>query len=429
MKEHANLPAFRAICFFLAAVLTASTASAKAAGPSILFDPASGEVLSQDRAGELWYPASLTKLMTAYIVFQKLKTGQLRLDQKIPVSALASAQPPSKIGIKEGGTVTVDFAIQSLLVYSANDMAYVLAEAASPTIADFADLMNAEARRLDMTGTHFVNPNGLFDPRHISTARDLALLASAVLRDFPENAHYFSQDFVAAGKRKLVNRNSLIRQMPEADGMKTGFVCNSGFNLIATATHTGRKLGAVILGASSGKHRVDLAEMLLVDGFQRKELVPHLKIHQVQNMVLGAVVPADLTSNVCRQKAPVTIARPADISGWGISFGTYDTAMKADMALRGRLLSTSGVNLRAPAGVMRMPGKTGYAAVVWQLEQSASLSACSQYRAEQAPCDVMSPDSFSQIAALTAEPLKRIEPAGAQGSDTGRPRKKKKRRK
>ena len=429
MKEHHNLPAFRAIFFFLAAVITASSASAKAAGPSILFDPKSGEVLSQDRAGEPWYPASLTKLMTAYIVFQKLKSGYLRLDQKIPVSALASAQPPSKIGIKKGGTVTVDFAIQSLLVYSANDMAYVLAEAATLSVADFVDQMNAEARRLDMTGTHFVNPNGLFDPRHISTARDMALLASAVLRDFPENTHYFSQDFVAAGKRKLANRNSLIRQMPEADGMKTGFVCNSGFNLVATATHDGRKLGAVILGASSGKHRADLAEMLLVDGFQRNDPLPHQKIQQVQNMVLGAVVPADLTASVCRQKAPVTFARSTDIAGWGISFGTYDTAVKADMALRGRLLSTSGVNLRSPAGVIRMPGKSGFAAVVWQLDQSTSLSTCSRYRAEQAPCDVMTPDTFAQIAALTAEPQTKIVRAATQGSDTGKPRKRKKRRK
>ena len=107
-------------------------ASAKAAGPTILFDPQTGEVLSQDRAGEPWYPASLTKLMTAYIVFQKLNAAQLRPDQKIGVSVLANSQPPSKIGVPAGGTVTVDFALQSLLVYSANDMAYVLAEAAAP---------------------------------------------------------------------------------------------------------------------------------------------------------------------------------------------------------------------------------------------------------------------------------------------------------
>ena len=416
---------FRTVCFIIAAVLVASNGSAKAAGPTILFDPATGEVLSQDRAGEPWYPASLTKLMTAYIVFQKLKDGKLRLDLKIPVSALASSQPPSKIGIRAGGTVSVDFALQSLLVYSANDMAYVLAEAAASTVESFAGEMNGEARRLGMTGSHFVNPNGLFDPRHVSTARDLALLATAVLHDFPDQAHYFSQDFVAVGKRKLANRNSLIRQMPEADGMKTGFVCNSGFNLVATATHDGRKLGAVILGASSGKHRADLAQMLLVDGFERQTVQPHAQIAQIQNMALGAVVPADLTTSVCRRKPPVDVARAADITGWGISFGTYDTAIKADMALRGRLLSSSGSDIAGPTGVIRMPGTSGFAAVLWNLDQPASLAACARYRKESAPCDVMTPDTFAQIATLTAEPERKAAAPPAQGSDNGKPRKRK----
>src|SRR5438874_7454696 len=129
--------------------------------------------------------------MTAYLVFAKLKTGELKLDQQIPVSALAHDQPPSKIGVPEGKTVSVDFALQALLVYSANDMAYVLAEAAAGgDFRVFVAAMNAKAHDLGMTGTHFMNPNGLFDPRHVSTARDIAILAQAILRDFPEDAHY-----------------------------------------------------------------------------------------------------------------------------------------------------------------------------------------------------------------------------------------------
>ena len=134
-----------------------------------------------------------------------------------------------------------------------------------------------------MTGSHFVNPNGLFDQRHISTARDIAILASALLREFPEHDHYYEQDALAVGKRKLANRNALLRQMPEADGMKTGFVCSSGFNLVATATKDGRKLGAVIFGANNGKHRADLAEMLLVDGFSRPP-APRPKLHVHRRM-------------------------------------------------------------------------------------------------------------------------------------------------
>ena len=402
--------------------LLALVPPAMAAGPSILFDPASGEVLSQDRAGEPWYPASLTKLMTAYVVFEKLKNGRLTLESQVPVSELASSQPPSKIGVKVGGTVSVDFAMQALLVYSANDMAYVLAEASSGSIASFASEMNAQARRLGMTGSNFVNPNGLFDPRHVSTARDIAILATALLRDFPERAHYYAQDSVAVGKRKLANRNSLIRQMPEADGMKTGFVCNSGFNLVATATHAGRKLGAVIFGANSGKHRADLAEMLLIDGFARAT-GQHTKIASIANMKTGAVVPADMTRTVCKTK-PIALASSKEIGGWGISFGSYESAETADMALRGRLLSSAGSSLSGTPGLIRMPGKGGYAAAMWNLDQQKSLAACALYRSEKAPCDVITPETFAQIAALTPEPPKPTPAATAQGSDAVKIKKK-----
>ena len=394
-----------------------------AAGPSVLFDPVSGEVLSQDRAGEPWYPASLTKLMTAYVVFEKLKAGKLTLDQNVTVSELASLQPASKIGVKTASTVSVDFALQTLLVYSANDMAYVLAEASSGSVPAFAAEMNAQAQRLRMTGSHFVNPNGLFDPRHVSTARDIAILATALLHDFPEHAHYFSQEFVAAGNRKLANRNSLIRQMPDADGMKTGFVCNSGFNLVATATRDGRKLGAVIFGANSGKHRTDLAEMLLVDGFARP-IGPHVKIASIANMTTGAVVPADMTKTVCKYK-PIAVASSKDINGWGISFGNYESSETADMALRGRLLSPAGKVLTGTPGLIRMPGNGGYAAAMWNLDRQKSLAACAQYRVENAPCEVITPETFEQIAALTPEPpSKPAAVAAAQGSDAVKIKKK-----
>ena len=408
-------------------LLGVSTSTAAAAGPSLLFDPATGEVLSQDRAGEPWYPASLTKLMTAYVVFQKLKAGKLKLDQKIMVSEISNSQPPSKIGVRVGGTVSVDFALQALLVYSANDMAYVLAEAASGNVIAFANAMNAQAARLGMTGSHFVNPNGLFDPRHVMTARDIAVVASALMRDFPEYQHYFSQGFVAVGKRRLANRNSLIRQMPEADGMKTGFVCNSGFNLVATATHEGRRLGAVVLGANSGKHRADLAEMLLVDGFSRP-VSPRPRLEAIINMKTGAVVPADMSSTVCKKK-PLAIARSNDLGGWGISFGNYESSVTADMALRGRLLSPAGNRLSGTPGIIRMPGKSGYAAAMWNLDQQKSLAACARYRNENAPCEIITPDTFAQIAALMPERPPAMPATAAQGSDASKVKKKSTRKK
>jgi D-alanyl-D-alanine carboxypeptidase len=419
---------FRILIILLAMLTGTASASAKAAaaGPSLVFDPGTGEVLSQDRAGEPWYPASLTKLMTAYIVFDRLKSGKMTLEQKLPVSQVASAQPPSKIGMKPGSSISTNLALQSLLIYSANDMAYVLAEGAAGSVDAFVREMNATAKKLGMTGTRFANPNGLFDPRQITTARDIAILATALLKTYPERAHYFSQDAVAIGKRRLPNRNSLLRQMKAADGMKTGFVCNSGFNLVATATIDGRKLGAVIFGASSGKHRADLAEMLLVDAFGRSDPPQRQPLSGIANMALGGIVPADLTTTICRQKAPVQLVSSKELQGWGISFGTYDTAVKADMALRGRLLSASAAGLSGPAGVIRMPGKAGFAAVVWKLAEPQSLTACASYRQEQSPCDVLTPETFAQIAALTPEPPPKPKPQTVQGSDSGKTKNKKK---
>lgn len=412
----------RIMTLCLALVMGAGQVLAAAEGPVLLFDPATGDVLSSERAGEPWYPASLTKLMTSYVVFRHLRAGTLKLDQPLTVSELAASMPPSKIGVKAGKTVTTDFALQALLVYSANDMAYVLAEGAAGSKEAFVHEMNATAQALGMTGTHFVNPNGLFEPRQITTARDLALLVSTLLREFPEHAHYFSQPDVAVGKRRLANRNSLIRQMPEADGMKTGFVCNSGFNLVASATRNGHKLVAVIFGAKSGKARADLAQQLLNTGLSQPAPAGASKIASLANDPVGGIVPADMTANVCRQKPVVTLVNAHDLKGWGISFGQYETAQKADMALRGRLLDTAGADAGGDSGVILMPGQKTYSALLWNLGQQNSLSVCAQYRAAKAYCDVMTPETFEQIAALAPPPPPQVQKPVAEGSDNAKPK-------
>lgn len=413
-----GLPHFQRLLLIFTLLLLPQ--QALAGGPSVLFDPVTGKVLSQDRAGEPWYPASLTKLMTAYVIFQKLRAGELKLEQKLPVSQIAHSQPPSKIGMPVGSAVSLNFALKALLIYSANDMAYVLAEAASGNVGSFVHEMNLQAQRLGLTGTHFVNPNGLFDPRQISTARDIALLASALLKDFPEHKHYFSEQTLAVGKLKLPNRNSLLRQMPDADGMKTGFLCESGFNLVATATRNGRQLGAVILGAPSRKHRADLAEMLLSDGFARSESAkPNLS--SVTNLPTGSIVPADMMKTVCKNDR-LTLADGSDLGGWGISFGNYEAPATADMALRGRLLSPSGIWLPGEAGVIPLPEGRGFAAAVWHLDEQTSIAACDRYRREKAPCEVISPDIFAKIAALMPDQKSEVPMKSQDGnsSDSGK---------
>ena len=402
-------------------------APAAKAGPSVLFDAATGEVISHERAGEPWYPASLTKLMTAYIVFKKLKAGSLRLDQKILVSPLAASQEPSKIGMSPGSTISVDLALQTLLVYSANDMAYVLAEGANGTVFNFVHEMNATAQKLGLNATHFVNPNGLFDPRQLTSARDIGVLAAVIISEFPEHSRFFSQQYVAIGKRKLMNRNSLIRTMPEADGMKTGFVCSSGFNLVASATRGGRRLVAVVLGAPNSGSRAEIARTLLTDGFLKGALPSRPRLAQISDNPLGAIVPADLTSTVCKKKPPVSTVRAKELAGWGISFGNYETLQKADMALRGRLISPAGMDAPGKVGVVRMPNKLGFAAMLWNVDQSTSQTLCNDYRSQNATCDVMTPAAFAQIAALSKEPepKPKAQAPVAQGSDGQKPSKKK----
>ena len=406
----------------LLGLLTAPVANA---GPSILFDVATGEVISHERAGEPWYPASLTKLMTAYIVFKKLKAGTLRLDQKITVSPLAASQEPSKIGMRPGSTISVDLALQALLVYSANDMAYVLAEGANGTVFNFVQEMNATAEKLGLNATHFVNPNGLFDPRQLTSARDIGALAAVIISEFPEYGRYFSQQYVGIGKKKLLNRNSLIRTMPEADGMKTGFVCNSGFNLVASATRDGRRLIAVVLGAANSGNRAEVARTLLADGFSKGSLPSRPRLAQITDTALGAIVPADMSSTVCKKKPPVSAVRAKELGGWGISFGNYETMQKADMALRGRLISPTGMNAPGKVGIVRMPNKLGFAAMVWNIDQPTSQALCSDYRSQNATCDVMTPEAFAQIAALSKEPEPKpvLQPTVAQGSDGQKPKK------
>lgn len=406
---------------FVQAAAFAAAPAGSPSGPALLIDANSGEVLREVRAGEAWYPASLTKLMTAFVVFKKIRDGKMTLEQQIPVSALASAQVPSKVGVPPGKTVGVDWALQALLVYSANDMAYVLAEGASGSIVNFAAEMNQVAKELGMTATHFVNPNGLFDPRHVSSARDMAVLAAVLLKEFPQHARYFDQDYLKLGQRRLSNRNSLLRKMPEADGMKTGFVCNSGFNLVASATRNGRKLIAVVLGAKSGQARMIAAQALLEQGFGQPANVLGAKVASVANVQRGAIVPVDMTQKVCPRKNPVLMAEIDQLEGWSVSFGSYEDATKADLALRSRLLSPVGQDAPGRVGVLKVADKSGYEPLVWGLSAVEAATLCNRYKAEGVSCTTAVP-AYLQTVVLRAEMARaaaksQVSQPVAQGSD------------
>ena len=239
------------------------------AGPALLFEVSDSKVLYSEDADNKWHPASLTKLMTAYLAFEEIKAGRLSLKSKVSCSAKAHKEPPSKIGLPVGGELTVDKALQALIVKSANDVAVMLAEAIGGSEKAFVARMNAKAKELGMTRTTFVNANGLPDDGQISTARDIAKLSRAVITDFPEYSHYWSMQQMRLGKIRLRSHNGLLKSVDGADGLKTGFTCDSGFNIVASATRDGRQLVAVVLGDASSAERNVRASSLLEYGFHQ----------------------------------------------------------------------------------------------------------------------------------------------------------------
>ncbi len=248
--------------------LSLAPVSMAAARPYIVFDVATGTVLDASDPYQRWYPASLTKLMTIYIAFKAVRDGEKTFTSPVIISRNALAEPPSKMGFPVGSVLTLDNAIKILTVKSANDVAVAVAESIGGTEAKFIERMNAEAMLLGMTGTHFASPNGLFSPDNYSNAHDLALLTRALRNNFPEDAGYFDLEAIHFGKRTMRTYNTMIGRFDGADGMKTGFVCESGYNLVATATRGGQTLGAVVLGAESTVDRAEIAADLLAKGFQ-----------------------------------------------------------------------------------------------------------------------------------------------------------------
>ncbi|QDC01273.1 D-alanyl-D-alanine carboxypeptidase family protein [Mesorhizobium sp. 8] len=268
MSQGISLTFSRRLAVAGALAAVALTASGPAlANPSILFDLGSGQVIEHEEAFKRWYPASLSKLMTAYVAFRALQAGEAELDSPIKVTKHAAAEPPSKMGLKPGTVLRLDTALKMMLVKSANDIAMAVAENIGGSQAAFAERMNAEAARLGMVGSHFVNPNGLFSPEQYTTARDIAVLVAALRRDFPQYAPWFSIEGLAFGKKTIPNYNLLIGRYDGADGMKTGFVCPSGFNQVGSATRDGRTLVAVVLGEQTAISRAEAAARLLDVGF------------------------------------------------------------------------------------------------------------------------------------------------------------------
>ena len=302
-----------AVC--LACGLAAAGGPARAA-PAILVDAATGEVLYAHRAFDRWHPASITKLMTAYLAFSAIRAGQLAPDSPVQISKNALDNPPSKMGFPVGTRITLSSALKMLIVKSANDIAVAVGETVGGSEPAFVELMNRTAGRLGMNATHFVNPHGLHDPNQYTSARDMAVLARAILHEFPQYEFLFSVPSIKVGKRVLRTHNRLVGRYPGATGMKTGYICSGGYNLVASAKRGGREYIAVVLGAPNGSYRALVAAHLLENGFDGMRGFTSGRYGSIESYRGRGAEPFDMRPYLCKprsQRPPI----PGSIASYG----------------------------------------------------------------------------------------------------------------
>lgn len=297
-----------------AAWLALGVPASALAAPKISVDVASGRVVEHDDAFQRWYPASLTKVMTAYLAFRAVDSGQMTMQTPVTMSVQAAKEPPSKMYFKPGERFPLDSAIKYLMVKSANDVAVAIAEAVSGTEEAFVKDMNRAALELGMKATRFVNPNGLPGKGQYTTARDMAVLAVAVRKQFPQFAHYFGYEGFSIGTKQHTNYNLLIGRFAGADGMKTGFVCASGFNQVSSATRNGRTVVSVVLGAPSQEVRADMSAALLQKALTTTAWgAPTLTTLEPYGEGRDAV--ADISGSICTAEARASRYEGRDVEG------------------------------------------------------------------------------------------------------------------
>jgi D-alanyl-D-alanine carboxypeptidase (penicillin-binding protein 5/6) len=250
---------------------------------SIVVDAKTGEVLYAKRPDSPRYPASITKVMTLYLTYEALAAGRISLDDQVVFSPHAAAQSPTKLGIRAGDSITVAEAIQAMCTLSANDAAVAMAEKLGGTEQRFAALMTLRAQELGMQNTNFANANGLPDSRNLSTARDIAILSRAAMRDYPQYYRYFSQVSFNFRGRQIYNHNHLLDEVAGVDGLKTGFTNASGYNIAISGVKDNRRLIVVVLGGPTRITRDRVAESLLATGFdviRRRNMGEDIRVAQ-----------------------------------------------------------------------------------------------------------------------------------------------------
>jgi D-alanyl-D-alanine carboxypeptidase (penicillin-binding protein 5/6) len=382
---------------------------------AIVIDANSGEVLYDKRADSPRYPASVTKVMTLYLTFEALSEGRLKPTDRVPISPRAAAQAPTKLGLRPGDSLSVDEAIRAMTVKSANDIAVAMAEKLGGSESRFAALMTLRGQELGMRNTRFVNASGLPDSRQISTARDLAILSRATMRDFPQYYSYFSVKSFSFRGATIRGHNRLLDSMEGFDGLKTGYTNASGFNLAGSAVRDGRRLIAVVLGGQSTAWRDNNMEDLLLTGFDvlkrrakgdRTTIAANLYEDEPRGSVMRPSVEQGdgeqsglkiVLTETPRTPAPIKLsptlktakAKPAAKAQWGVQVGAFKSRSLANEQLS--IVRKRYAKAVAEAeGAVQVAGGT-FRAQFQGLTAEAARSACAAITAKRQPCMVLSP--------------------------------------
>lgn len=405
------------------AAVTAPDAQANSKYASVVMDMESGEILRSRNADKKLYPASLTKMMTLYLVFEAIEDGRLSLDQNVPISRTAARQPPSKLGLRSGKSIVLRHAITACATKSANDAAVVLAEAVGGSVKNFAAMMNAKARELGMRNTRFKNPHGLTKKGQLSTARDMAVLSRRLFLDHPAHYHFFKRKSFRYGGRKFRATNKLLGKYKGADGIKTGYTRASGFNLAASAEQDGRRILGVVFGGKSSARRNRHMVKLLDEGFRkmrkrapRTVLIasPLPRYHPSRGpaptiaQIPGSKPPEALvalaqgrdTSVVRRGLKAISevIVTPAEAAapivstgGWSVQVGAYRKRSAAERRLKAteRVLPAN-LNRAAPiVSVRNAGGRPLYRARYAGLQKKEADRGCKTFSAKGIDCFVV----------------------------------------
>ncbi len=304
------------LCFGIANAAPKTTSS-------IAIDIKTGEVLSSENADVLRYPASLTKLMTLYLTFEALEKGKLKLSTPLKVSRVAAGRSPSKIGVRAGQTISVENAIKAVIIKSANDCATVLAEGLAKDEREFAKLMTAKARKLGMKKTVFKNASGLNNNLQVSTARDMAILGSAVYHHFPKYYKWFSMQKFTYQGRTYYTHNHVLKQFKGSDGMKTGYLAAAGYNIVTSAQRNGIRVLAVTLGHKTIQQR-DRKVMDLMDRGIKKIAMNNTK--SAHTVMAKLEMPKKIAVEKVENKEPKMVISKGE---WGIQVGAFRNYAKA----------------------------------------------------------------------------------------------------